>query len=97
MAWIEKSIEELSGKVHIPNQFIIPGDSLPEAAMDLARTIIRRAERRVAELFSLGEIENQDLLRYLNRLSSVCYLLELLENAHSGNPRLTLAKEDLEL
>ena len=52
----------------------IPGQSLVSAALDIARTTCRRAERRVA---SLGEKEkiNPEILRYLNRLSDVCWLL----------------------
>jgi cob(I)alamin adenosyltransferase len=51
-----------------------------------------RAERRVVELFDAEEIKNPDLQRYLNRLSSLCFVLELLENKAAGN-KTTLAKE----
>jgi cob(I)alamin adenosyltransferase len=74
------------------NEFILPGDSLPGAALSLARTIVRRAERRVAELVSRGEITNEVLLPYLNRVSLVCFLLELAENQSSGK-ETSLAKE----
>jgi cob(I)alamin adenosyltransferase len=60
--------------------------------IDAARVIIRRAERRVVELFDAEEIKNPDLQRYLNRLSSMCFVLELLENQAAGN-KTTLAKE----
>ena len=40
-------------------------------ALSLARAVVRRAERRVTELFELGELENNELLRYINRLSSL--------------------------
>jgi cob(I)alamin adenosyltransferase len=55
--------------------------------------LVRRAERQVAGLFNSGEIENVELLRYLNRLSSLCFILELLENEVSGKPKPTLAKD----
>lgn len=91
--WIEQRIVELEKKVRIPNEFIIPGDSLAGAALDLARTIIRRAERRIAELIQRGDIINPDVLRYLNRLSSLLFVLELCENQAAGIEKPTLAKE----
>jgi cob(I)alamin adenosyltransferase len=45
---------------------------------------VRRAERRVTELYHHGGLENPHLLAYLNRLSSLCFVLELLENQHAG-------------
>jgi cob(I)alamin adenosyltransferase len=45
--------------------------------MDLARTIIRRAERQIAHLLHQKKIENHELLRYINRLSSLCFVLQL--------------------
>jgi cob(I)alamin adenosyltransferase len=58
----------------------------------MARTIVRRAERHVAHLIHTNEIENTQLLRYLNRLSSLCFVLELLENKTGGVDKPTLAK-----
>ncbi len=90
--WIEDQIDILSGKVQNPEEFIVPGDTPAGAALAIARTIVRRAERRLAKLWLDGEIENQNLLRYLNRLSSLCFILELLENDVVGNDESTLAK-----
>ncbi|MDQ2918793.1 MAG: cob(I)yrinic acid a,c-diamide adenosyltransferase [Verrucomicrobiota bacterium] len=50
----------------------IPGSTAVSAALDVARTTCRRAERRVA---TLGEKVNSEILRYLNRLSDLCWLL----------------------
>jgi cob(I)alamin adenosyltransferase len=80
LAWLEEQTNRMGAMIEMPNGFILPGDTLGEAALALARTIIRRAERRVAQLLHAGEIENADLLRYLNRLSSLCFVLELVEN-----------------
>ena len=55
--------------------WVIPGGSLPSAALDLARTTCRRAERRVAALVNDDKNFNIDILRYLNRLSDLCWLL----------------------
>lgn len=53
----------------------VPGKTLDSAALDLARTVCRRAERRVAALMAGAENFNAEILRYLNRLSDLCWLL----------------------
>lgn len=90
--WIEAQIEALSATVTMPREFILPGDSLAGAALSLARAVIRRAERRVVELADAGELSNPDLGPYLNRLSSLCFVMELVENAAAGHDT-TLAKQ----
>ena len=92
VAWLEEQTDAISARVPLPREFILPGDSLPGASLALARTIVRRAERRVVGLIHTGELENLQLLRYLNRLSSLCFILELQENQAAGNPSPTLAR-----
>jgi cob(I)alamin adenosyltransferase len=92
VTWLEAQIDALSATVTMPREFIIPGDSPGGAALSLARAVIRRAERRVLELVEAGEISNPEPGRYLNRLSSLCFVLELAENAAAGKDT-TLAKE----
>lgn len=91
VAWLEEQTDSLSNAITLPREFIIPGDTPGGAALSLARTIIRRAERRVADLLLEKAIENGELLRYLNRLSSLAFVLELLENQFAGRDT-TLAK-----
>ena len=76
MTWLESQIDTLTTQIEIPEDFILPGDSPAGAALALARTIVRRAERHVARLVHENGVENQELLRYLNRLSSLCFVLE---------------------
>lgn len=90
--WLEEKTDNLSKIIDLPKDFIIPGDSTAGAAISIARTVVRRAERRIAKLIIKGEIDNQNILRYLNRLSSLCYILELLENQADGSKFQTLAK-----
>jgi cob(I)alamin adenosyltransferase len=90
--WLEAQVNVLTERVQIPREFIVPGDTAAGAYLDLARAIIRRAERRVADLHHRGDLANPELLRYLNRLSSFCFVLELRENAFAGNANITLAK-----
>ncbi|PZR73587.1 MAG: cob(I)yrinic acid a,c-diamide adenosyltransferase [Chthoniobacterales bacterium] len=53
----------------------VPGKTLDSATLDLARTVCRRAERRVATSMAETEKFNAEILRYLNRLSDLCWLL----------------------
>jgi len=92
LQWLEAQTDAIAALAPPPAEFILPGAALPSAALSLARTIVRRAERRLAELLDKGEIENPLLLQYLNRLSSLCFALELLEN-HFAGQTTTLAKE----
>lgn len=82
--WLEKQIDVLSNTVENPAEFILPGETQGGGALSLARTVTRRAERRVAALLDEGALENAEILRYLNRLSSLCFLLELAENQFAG-------------
>ncbi|NMD31641.1 MAG: ATP:cob(I)alamin adenosyltransferase, partial [Chloroflexi bacterium] len=86
-------MDALSQVVEIPKEFIIPGDQMSSAWLDLARTVVRRAERRVVELLARGDIENWDIEKYLNRLSSLCFVMELVENRAAGSDNPTLAKD----
>jgi cob(I)alamin adenosyltransferase len=90
--WLEEQTDSITATVSVPQEFIIPGDTSGGAALDLARTVVRRAERRVAELMHQEEVSNKELVRYLNRLSSLIFVLELLEN-HNEGLSTTLAKE----
>ncbi len=92
VTWLETQVDTLSHMVEVPREFIVPGDTLASAYFDLARTVVRRAERRVADLLHRAELTNPQLLRYLNRLSSFCFVLELRENQIAGNTNITLAK-----
>jgi len=94
VTWLEEQTDAISAQVSLPGDFILPGDSQSGATLALARTIVRRAERRVTCLFHDGELDNQQLLRYLNRLSSLCFVLELQENGAAGKLSPTLAKGD---
>jgi cob(I)alamin adenosyltransferase len=91
--WLETQSDAVGAQVKMPKEFIIPGDTPAGAALDLARAVVRRAERLLAQLLHNLEIENLQLLRYLNRLSSLCFVLELFENQAAGQTTPTLAKD----
>lgn len=91
--WLEETEDRLKAEVVIPNKFIIPGDSLDGAALDLARTIIRRAERMTVRLLHDGVIANGETVRYLNRLSDVVFILaRYLEAKQGGSTQASPAK-----
>jgi cob(I)alamin adenosyltransferase len=77
----------------MPADFILPGDTFSGAAIALARTVVRKAERQVVYLQEHGEVRNPNLVRYLNRLSSLCFILELFETLISRSDKPTIAKD----
>ena len=87
--WVEALTGQIAATVDLPREFIVPGDSPSGAAFSLARTVVRRAERRLVELFERGDVQNPEMLRYMNRLSSLCFLFELLENQAAGVAKTT--------
>ncbi len=93
VAWVEEQIAELEQRVTLPRDFIIPGQTPASAAFSLARTVVRRAERRVVALLEEGGIAKSVLVAYLNRLSSLLFILEVHESSLAGDG-VRLAKED---
>jgi cob(I)alamin adenosyltransferase len=92
VAELERLTDALGSEIELPRDFIVPGDTLPGAALDLARTVARRAERLVARLVHQEDLENLQVLRYLNRLSSLLFVLARYEDAAAGISKTTLAK-----
>lgn len=91
--WLEFQIETLENTTTLPKQFILPGSSPAGGALALARTIVRRAERRTVELLQEKQIVKALLVAYLNRLSSLIFVLEVYESLNFGN-QIDLTKED---
>jgi cob(I)alamin adenosyltransferase len=91
--WLESVTDEL-GQVTGPfTEFVLPGDSQAGALVHLARTVVRRAERATARLVHGGDLENDQVLRYLNRLSSFLFALARYEDMEAGVESPTFAKE----
>ncbi len=80
---LEAEIDTLSEELPPLENFIIPGGSTGAAALHLARTICRRAERCVVTL-GRAEAINEHALRYLNRLSDLLFVMARAQNARSG-------------
>lgn len=86
VARLEEGIRALEESVELPKQFILPGACLSSAALDFTRTVVRRAERRFAKLVHEKVVENQEMLRYLNRASSLLFVMARYEEASQGVP-----------
>jgi cob(I)alamin adenosyltransferase len=77
---LERTIDAIEAEIEMPPTFIVPGASPASGALDMARTIVRRAERRALSLKEQGLLENPEIIRYLNRLSDLVYTLARYEN-----------------
>ena len=77
---LEGFIDEFSAQVELPPAFIVPGASAASAALDLARSLLRTGERRVVELQNQEMLVNPEVLRYVNRLSDLLFMLARFED-----------------
>jgi cob(I)alamin adenosyltransferase len=81
-ARVEELIREIEAANVIFKGWAIPGASVPAAALDVARTVCRRAERRLCGLQAGGQLHNAEMIVYLNRLSDLLWLLARWSEAH---------------
>ena len=76
---LEEIIDEIEAEVEMPKEFVIPGSNLASASLEVSRAIVRRAERRVVMLKEKGEIENEAVFQYLNRLADLLFTMARYE------------------
>lgn len=93
VAWLEEETDKLGAEIPPLTQFVIPGDTRLGALLDVARTIIRRAERCVVRLLHDGDLENGEVVRYLNRHSALLFALARYEEMLAGRDT-TLTKRE---
>lgn len=72
---LERDLMELEGNLEMPREFVVPGETPTSAALELARTILRRAERRAVALQRDGLVPGPSLIPYLNRLADLIWVL----------------------
>jgi cob(I)alamin adenosyltransferase len=82
--WLGAETDALAASVDLPREFILPGESTPGAALDVARTVTRRGEREVVALARAGHEVNPTILAYLNRLSSLLFIAARIEDRAAG-------------
>ena len=81
--WLESAIATVQEEVKLPREFVVSGETTPGAALDVSRTVVRRAERKaVAAANADGSTFNPEIVRYLNRLSSLLFILARAEDGH---------------
>lgn len=73
--------ETFEGQITMPDEFVIPGNSPSSAAIDVTRAIVRRSERRAVQLKEEGLLPNENILKYLNRLADLLFVLARYEDA----------------
>jgi cob(I)alamin adenosyltransferase len=85
--WLEGACDEVNATLEPLHSFVIPGGTPAAAYLHLARTVCRRAERRA---IAVGEEVNPEVVRYLNRLSDLLFILSRAANrpAESENEPL---------
>ena len=81
---LEQLIGELELDVTMPDGFILPGATASSGAIDLARAITRRAERRCVTLENAGGLDNPAVRRWLNRLSLLLFVLARYDENLAG-------------
>ena len=86
---MEEMIDDLDESMEMPTVFILPGGSPASAAIDMARCIIRTAERRVVALNEQHKLTNPDILRYMNRLGDLLFALARYEDRDLPLERVT--------
>jgi cob(I)alamin adenosyltransferase len=83
---LEVEIDDLERRVPLPDAFVIPGGTPAAAALDVARAVVRRAERRIVGLQQAGQLRNPEVLRYANRLSDLLFMLARAEEGSAVKP-----------
>jgi cob(I)alamin adenosyltransferase len=73
--WAEGLIDRYMDEVELPPKFVIPGGNQLSAQLDVARTVIRRAERRISTLVEADEIASETLVHFVNRASDLAYAM----------------------
>jgi cob(I)alamin adenosyltransferase len=71
----EALIDRYMSEVELPPKFVIPGGNLLSAHLDVARTAIRRAERRISTLAEAGELASPTVIHFVNRASDLAYAM----------------------
>ncbi|MDQ2622011.1 MAG: cob(I)yrinic acid a,c-diamide adenosyltransferase [Actinomycetota bacterium] len=83
---LDPEIDKYMARVELPPKFVIPGGNQLSAQLDVARTIVRRAERKTVLIQLAGELASTEILRFLNRASDLVF--SMARFADVGDPEL---------
>jgi cob(I)alamin adenosyltransferase len=75
VAWLEDAIDGYMAEVDLPPKFVIPGGTQLSAQLDVARAVLRRAERRIVALADAEDLGGSAVLKYVNRASDLLFAM----------------------
>ena len=81
---VESELATRETQFTMPREFVVPGNSAASAALEVARTVLRRAERRVVSLQRSGTFESEWLVPYVNRLADLLWVLARIAEEAEG-------------
>jgi cob(I)alamin adenosyltransferase len=90
---LEKSIDRFEERLPALQNFILPGGSRGGALLHYARAVCRRAERSITRLKE-EQPTNIEIVRYLNRLSDLLFVMARIENQRAGIPEIVWKKRE---
>jgi len=85
---LENLSSDIEKELELPRKFVLYGQTETSAYLDIARAVIRRAERRLVELNQVEELDNKTILAYMNRMSDTLFLLARFEELKNNVPFL---------
>ena len=87
LARVESDLARWESEVTMPREFVVPGETAASAALEVARTVLRRAERRMISVLSSGKLSSEWLVPYVNRLADLIWVLaRAAEQAEHASP-----------
>ena len=90
--YLEQIADELSEELPLLKNFVIPGGTKAAAFLHVCRTVCRRAERRIINYSNAGPV-NEELIRYINRLSDLLFVMARYENLEVGDGDQLISRE----
>ena len=72
---VEAVLVDFEARIVMPREFVVPGETAASSALEVARTVLRRAERRAVSLAAAGLVPGDHLVRSLNRLADLLWVL----------------------
>ena len=85
--FLEKEVDRMMGLLPERQGFVLPGGTQAAAQAHVARTVCRRAERRIAALAEVAEV-GEDIQQYVNRLSDYLFVLAKIVNFNNGQAEI---------
>ena len=86
---LESLIDNINEKIDLGDKFIMPGNSVGSSAIDVARTVVRRLERRIVELIGSDNSINSNIIPYVNRASDLLFILGRFEDKNKVTKEVT--------